>query len=212
MRFLKAIIKILTAPIVLPIVLLRNWCEWLFFMGVSRPKTAFKKSPTPPSPEKELQQVTSTTTYVMSSLFLHKSFRYLTRNPTEDLHLVTGIKIDGRFVLNEMLRLPHVERSVAGAFSEAHHVRKGLSVMQSFGMRCGGLFHSHPGSGRNSSSPSSTDWATQRVWEQAYPLIGGVFSRDGYVRFFASSNHWKVEVQGKKVRRIDEQLYKLELD
>lgn len=191
--------------------LLWDWANCQTFAG-SAPQRGFRERPCSLTRARSEPAEADTTTYVMSSLFLHKCFKYLTRDPTEDLHIVTGVSLDGRFVLNEMLRLPDVKRSVAGAFSEANHVRKGLEVMQSFGLRCGGLFHSHPGSGRSGTSPSSTDWKNQKVWEQAYPLIGGVFSRDGYVRFFASPNHWKAEVHGKRVRKVDENLFKLEVD
>jgi proteasome lid subunit RPN8/RPN11 len=147
----------------------------------------------------------------MSSLFLDHCYRYLTKTPAENLHLVTGIITDGAFVLNEMVHLPNVRRAFAGASAGPAETGKGLLLMQEYGLRCTALFHSHPGRGAQSTVPSGTDLRNQRTWEKAYPLIGAVFSQDGYVRFFASSGRPKVYVLGRKVSKIDENLYKIEV-
>jgi proteasome lid subunit RPN8/RPN11 len=191
----------------------KNWVRWLIVLGESTPNTArelldrLQVQPAPCS-----RATASFTGYVVSSLFLHKCHRHLTDGPAENLHLVTGIVLDDRFIMTDMVALNHVDRQVARAFANPGDVRNGLLMMESFGLRCGGLFHSHPGRGIASTSPSGTDWRNQRAWEQAYRLIGAVFSRDGFVQFFGPEERLHIEVYGKKVRQIDVALFQLELD
>jgi len=189
---------------------LENLLEWLVVLGESPPEQgvssidAFRRvradttdqHPSPPS-------------YVLSSLFLHRCYRRLVRVAPEDLHLATGVMLDGRFVLSDMVGLRNVQQRPAGAFAGPGEVRTGLMLMERFGLRCGGLFHSHPGVGEQSTFPSSVDVCNHQTWEKAYPLIGAIFSRDGYVRFFAAAGRPQVQVLGKRARRINECLYSL---
>lgn len=181
-------------------------------MGNSPPSKAFCTEK--PVQVKKESSVKSTFPqhYIISSLFLHRCHRYLTRNLSEEIHLVTGVRQNSYFVLDEMIKLPHAEKSITGAFSDQAEIRRSLVFIDNFGLECGGMFHSHPGQGQGSVSPSGTDVRNQETWEQAFGMIGGIFSKDGYVRFFTRSRKARVEVQGKKVRKINENLFKLEID
>jgi proteasome lid subunit RPN8/RPN11 len=191
----------------------RNWVHWLVALGELPPNTARELlDRLQPQPVQGPRATPSFNGYVASSLFLHRCHRHLTDGPAENLHLVTGIVLDNRFVMTDLVALNHVDRRVSRAFASPGDVRNGLLLMESFGLRCGGLFHSHPGHGIASTSPSSTDWQNPRAWERAYRLIGAVFSHDGYVRFFGPQERLHVEVQGKKVKQIDVDLFHLELD
>lgn len=191
---------------------LSNWLEWLVLFGKSGPdrRARFEellRSECHEPPDRRGRP----TRYVASSLFLHRCHRYLTQGEPEQLHLVTGFRVNGCFVLNEMVKLPNIRRSRAGAFAGPSDTREGLLLMESFGLYCCGLFHSHPGRGLAGASPSALDRRNQQVWERAYPLVGAVFSRDGYVRFFTNQTDVRVDVFGRKVRRIDENVFKLEV-
>lgn len=145
-------------------------------------------------------------------MLLHRCYSYLTDGPAEHLHLMTGIRREQCFVMTDMVTLDGVDRGITRAFAEAPDVGKALRILDSFGAMCLGVFHSHPGTGIASTSPSPTDLRNQQTWERAYPIVGAIFARGGHIRFFKSSLPLQVEVHGKRVRKIDENLFKLELD
>ena len=192
---------------------IRNWLEWLVILGQSPPPAGFPGlGPAEPRYQKEeADRRRRPTRYVMSSLFLDRSYRYLTRTRPEDLHLATGVVLNGAFILNEIIQLPNVQRALTGASASPVETSKGLLSIEAYGLTLGGLFHSHPGQGPDSTFPSSIDLRNHQTWEKAYPLVGAVFSQDGYIRFFTSSVQPQVDVVGKKVSKIDENLYKLKI-
>jgi hypothetical protein len=55
--------------------------------------------------------------------------------------------------------------------------------------------------------PSQTDLTTRQRYEQGgYPLVGAIFVKDGFVRFFA--NHpFTITIFGKGVKQIDEHVF-----
>lgn len=191
----------------------RNWLDWLIFLGESSPPAGYPELGTAEGRyrKEEAGRRTRPTRYVMSSLFLNRSYRYLTKTRPEDLHLATGIVLNGAFVLSEMIQLPNVRRALTGASASPVETSKGLLTIEAYGLRCGGLFHSHPGQGPDSTLPSSIDLRNHRTWEKAYPLVGAIFSQDGYIRFFTSSAQPRVHIMGKKVSKINENLYKLKV-
>jgi hypothetical protein len=88
--------------------------------------------------------------------------------------------------------------------------RDALARMDRFGYQLTGVFHSHPGTGKGSVLPSGTDEKNQRKLEQAgYRCISGIFSRDGWIRFFTLNNPFKVAVKGKGVEHVEENLFRL---
>jgi proteasome lid subunit RPN8/RPN11 len=189
---------------------LKNLLEWLAVLGASPPGHR------PPAKDalqlfgaSESAETPHPTCYVMNSLFPHRCYRRLMRVTPEDLHLATGIMLDGRFILTDIVVLSDVQQSPAGAFATPAAVRTGLLLMEAFGLRCGALFHSHPGVGARSTLPSGIDLRNHEAWEKAYPLIGAIFSRSGHVRFFTSSGIPEVHVVGERARRIDGALYTL---
>jgi len=190
-----------------------NWLRWLVLLGERAPDTE------QPLPEPAQQPDTmpepghvQPAAYAVSSLFLRRCYGQLTSMPVEDLHLVTGIVVKDVFVLDELVQLRHIRRSLGGVHAGPWQIREGLMLMAGYGLRCGALFHSHPGFGAESTHPSSVDLHNHAAWERAYPVIGGVFGRGGYVRFFSASRPFEVRVHGEKVRRLDDDdLYQLEI-
>ena len=82
--------------------------------------------------------------------------------------------------------------------------------MHQYGYLLTGCFHSHPGSGKGSVSPSSTDIKNQKKLENTgYKCISAIFSRDGFIRFFTVNNPFEVKVVGKGVECVAENVYRL---
>ena len=189
MRIARTLLALAAAPCRY----VRNWLAWQVALGQSPPSRDMMASVLRGGrAERQPQKPVRPTRYVATSLFLHRCWRYLTRTPCEDLHLATGVLLDGQFVLNELVTVPNVRRSHSGASAGPLDVREGLFLMESYGLRCGALMHSHPG--------------------RAYPLVGGIVSQDGCVRFFSNSPEVQVEVIGKKVSKIRDNLFKLEVE
>jgi len=63
--------------------------------------------------------------------------------------------------------------------------------------------HSHPSAGTNGTVPSNTDERTQERYERmGHRTVSGIFSTDGYVRFFSCGFEFHFEVQGKGAKGV----------
>lgn len=189
-----------------------NWLEWMVVLGESSPSALLPQiAADRPDAKSTKRRSLPISRYVVSSLLLHNSYRHLTEGREENLHFVTGVVVAESFVLTDMITVRGVDRRMARATAAAPDVHRAMVFIESFGLKCGALWHSHPGTRVDSTRPSGVDWRNQKAWEKAYSLLGAVFSRDGFVRFFAARPGVVVHVHGKKVTRIAENVYKLEV-
>jgi JAB domain-containing protein similar to deubiquitination enzymes len=154
--------------------------------------------------------------YLVSSWFLTDCLSYLIDNPQghERLHLVTGIKISpNQRTLDRMVKVALKLASEIGALADQHALQKALIEMDRRGHALYGLFHSHPGTGSLATRPSSTDLATHRRYENGgYPLVGAIFVKDGFVRFFSNNTPFTITIYGEGVTPIDQaqHIYQIE--
>ena len=152
-------------------------------------------------------------TYVISSWFLADCADYLLSHPDgfELLHLVTGSKISAtQRTLDRMTKVSLEAHSPASARANQQELQKLLIEFSGWGHTLHGLFHSHPGYGKGATRPSGVDLGTQKLYEQGgYPLVGAIFSRDGYVRFFAS-NPMTITVFGTGVEQHEEHVFQIQ--
>jgi hypothetical protein len=161
-----------------------------------------------PPPSQEVEPAVPE--YIIGSWFLSKCASYLTSQPDgyERLHLVTGIKISHKIrTLDHMVKVKLASESAINAVADQHELQKALIEMDEWGHYLHGLFHSHPGTGALHTQPSQTDLTTHKRYEHGgYPLIGAIFVKDGFVRFFA--NHpFTITTFGKGVTQIDERIF-----
>jgi proteasome lid subunit RPN8/RPN11 len=151
--------------------------------------------------------------YPVSSWFLAECASYLLGNPQghERLHLVTGIKIrEGQRTLDRMVQVGLAGQSAISARADQHELQRALiECSEHWGHSLHGLFHSHPGKGALMTRPSSTDLATHERYERAYPLVGAIFERSGYVRFFGH-RPFIITLYGKGVEQVDTHLFKIQ--
>lgn len=151
--------------------------------------------------------------FVVSSLLLHDAYRLLTTTEDEDLHAVTGLVFPRTRVLERIIPLRLSSQSTVGAEAADDSLAAELIRLNEFGMRPLAYFHSHPGHGPSATEPSSTDRKTQAGMERAGgQIIGGIFSRDGFVRFYANRAEPHIKVLGKKTRRVERNVYHLEAE
>ena len=148
--------------------------------------------------------------YVVSSLFLHDSFNYLNKDADlESLHFVTGIQISNLIILDRMVHFELEIQNCVFASGNPNSVSKVLIELNEHAHKLLGYFHIHPGQGQETTFPSSTDLKFQKLLGRGhYPVIGAIFSRDGYVRFF-SSKDFEIETYGNGVEKINGNLFRL---
>jgi len=152
------------------------------------------------------------TPYMVSSRFLHQCLACLVKDSggNEKLHFITGSEIGPFKVLDEIIEFPMKYQTVAGACGELSSTHEKLVELDEWGHALHAIFHTHPGMGPLTTRPSHTDRSTQGRYERGgYLCIGGIFTRDGYVKFFSVKHKFRVYVHGKGVEQIDENLYRL---
>ena len=136
------------------------------------------------------------------------SWKYLTSDPrrNERLHIVTGtITENGTRVLSriEKVKFEKQSRTYVRAEREDSH-KKIVSLDEEHGHPVLALFHSHISKGASSTNPSQIDIATlERHHKIGVECIGGIFSLDGFVRFY-SLKDFEIEVYGKGVEKVQD--------
>jgi proteasome lid subunit RPN8/RPN11 len=150
-------------------------------------------------------------TYLMRTSFLEEAFRILTRTPHEHLVYATGAEDGDRvFSVSQLVHFDLESQSMVGAAPEPASQAKALLSLEETRERLLATLHSHPGTGPGATDPSSVDLSTQRNLEKAgCPAIGLVFSRDGYVRFYAVERRFRVSISGAGCERVERDLFRL---
>jgi proteasome lid subunit RPN8/RPN11 len=152
-----------------------------------------------------------TPSYLVSASFLHEAFDALTKTGDEHLVYATGPE-DGKklFALTRLVTFDLAEASVVGAAPDPASQLKALAELDRNGERLLATFHSHPGKGAGATAPSGVDLSTQEGLEKlGYPAIGVVFSRNGFVRFYAANRDFRVVVSGSGIESVEERLFRL---
>ena len=83
--------------------------------------------------------------------------------------------------------------------------QKIVSLAEDFGHYVLAVFHSHTSKGISSTTPSSIDHQfLRRMAQLGCHCLGGIFSLDGYVRFFKEKEGFDIDVYGKGVEKISD--------
>ena len=193
----------------------KNWQkeiihEATFILSISKGREALQKTITeikkPKSPDAENKVEFR---YQVSSLFLKDCWNYLKSDPkqNERLHFITGtVTGDGTRVLSRIEKVKYDSQSAAYVSADkmdSH--QKLISLTEDHGHLLLGLFHSHMSRGAGSTMPSSTDNSFMaRMDKVGCHCLGGIFSLDGYVRFFMSAKEFEIDVYGKGINLVNE--------
>jgi hypothetical protein len=173
---------------------------------------AYRLEQAPPPPQEAL--VPALPVHVVNSLFLADCHRFLLSDPKgyELLHLVTGSKVDAKTrTLDRMEQVALASHSAIHAEADQHDLQRRLIGMSEWGLSMHGLFHAHPGQGIGATRPSGKDLNTHERYERGgYPLVGAIFVRDGYVRFFSHNRPFTIQLSGIGVRQYEEHVFKIE--
>ncbi len=152
----------------------------------------------------------SAVTYVCSTELLYRILCGLYDSAfLESECFVSGISLGNILIPMSIFRPPHAERTSVSASADPlsiydiclHNIRFGQSLC---------LFcHLHPGSGPSSVYPSAIDFTTQQEWEKNFPVIGVIFNRSGYFRFFSAGRMFRIGIKGKGVEYHGDNIYRI---
>ena len=144
--------------------------------------------------------------------FLQECLNFLNDGADEMLHYVTGIKTEDTRVMSEIVTFDIETRSPSYVKGDIMSAASSLIMLDEHGYKLHGWFHTHPGKGPGAIHPSSIDLSHQDALEKGgYNVVGGIFARDGYVRFFSSDLKFDIEVYGSNVTQIDNVTFKFEV-
>jgi hypothetical protein len=151
--------------------------------------------------------------FQISSLMLEDCWRYLTSNPLthERLHLVTGsITPEGTRVLSRIEKVTFERQNAAYVSANNLETHKRIiSLDEDHGHQVLGMFHSHMAKGVNATFPSAIDRNfMERMQKIGCDCLGGIFSLDGFFRFFAIKG-FEVDVYGRGVERIYDEPFEI---
>jgi proteasome lid subunit RPN8/RPN11 len=172
--------------------------------------------PLPPSPVPSQATAPAIASYVINAKFLADCYAFLTSQPNgyERLHLVSGSRLSPtQRTLDYMSKVALDAQSEFGARANDPSLRQALMELDTWGMALYALFHSHPGEGASHTRPSSIDLATHERYERRYPVVGCIFVRDGFLRFFRhSAEPFSITLFGTGIVPVaeDEHVYKIE--
>jgi len=142
-------------------------------------------------------------TYCFSSMFLVDSWKYLVSyGEDESLCYVTGIDdtVHNIKYPHVMLKTKMAHRSLCRVTSDPVDTHRTMTYLDDHGHPVMCLFHKHPGG--SIPSPSSLDEKTHRDYEQVYDLIGAIFVETGYIKFFAYTKKFNVDIYGTGVSNV----------
>lgn len=151
--------------------------------------------------------------FVTTSWFLMDCYRHLMKSESEVLHYVTGWTRGNIRSLERLVPVDLSHQSMVRAEADLDSLALRMIEIQDFGLRPLAYFHSHPSSGLGAVSPSGTDLETQKQMEKSgSDIIGGIFSRDGFVRFYANGNKFRVRVIGNHVKEVQNNVFQIKTD
>ncbi len=127
--------------------------------------------------------------------------------PAERMVVVSGRKAaDGSVQLGVPFDVTG-ERHECHVRSDDRRMARALIAMSESGTHLAGWFHSHPGTGRGATHPSSTDLAQYRDWLTDYSpnLLGAIVVSDGTFRLFGSAlRKVVIRIEGRGVEKDEE--------
>lgn len=183
---------------------------WLPVWNSVRTELVFSEATTPiqKSTAKPIKEARPS--WVIGSWFLKDCLKELCKKADEDMHIVCGLNFKNCYTLERISKFRLSRQSLCGVEGDISSILTSLIAIEENGYFFTGWFHSHPGQSPGSVHESSIDIKTQKLLEAGnYVAIGGVFSRDGYVKFFSDQLEFNVMVLGEGVEKIDENLFKI---
>jgi len=122
---------------------------------------------------------------------------------------VSGISYGRILIPTSVFKPKHITRTVVSARADPLSLFDLYLRNKKYGLTIYLMCHLHPGNGPYSTYPSSIDMTTMKRWETNFPLVGLIFTRSGYFRFFSVKREFEIRIKGKGVEKYDEKLYRI---
>jgi hypothetical protein len=146
--------------------------------------------------------------YFVSTLLLADIYRYLNDGSrTEKMCYVTGVMHGNARVPTQMLAPQMSVRTGVAVRADNASIQQHLRFLDNAGHTILLQCHIHPWAGSGATLHSSIDKANHRDLETWWPVIGLIYSADGYFRFFSIHKRFSVEIYGKGVKKVDEDTF-----
>ena len=148
--------------------------------------------------------------FVCGAWFLRQCQRQLTTTENEAMTYVTGLAMANLRTLDQILEFNYAEQTTCFVSADPESGRNALRTLHEEGQELLAWFHSHPGRGVKATAPSSEDMDHQSDLEKGgYQAIGGIFTRDGHVRFFSTGLQFRIDVIGDRAEQVDETVFRI---
>lgn len=203
-----------------------NWRTTLkknaaFIRHVSEGREALRAIRSNKPGDEEQSELSAEHRFVTSSRFLAACHRALFNRDARDeqLILITGPETAGGTLVLSEFEQPDYEVQNAAyvkATPKDSH-RRIVRMTEAHGHNLHAMFHCHLVTGATGTKPSGTDIDNQERFEKlGNEPLGGIFSRDGFIRLFATSFDFSITVHGKGWQQISqkprESVLKLDLE
>jgi len=151
-----------------------------------------------------------TPTFAIGSEILYTVYRQLCEIPTESIIFAVGSRYGNAYTVERLAPLKMEKSEVGYACADLQSSTKTLIDLEPYGTLLTCYFHAHPGRGGSANNPSGIDINNHKRLEQGnYHTVGGIFSRDGYVRFFTDQMPFEIRLSGKGIDHVAKNLWKL---
>jgi len=145
--------------------------------------------------------------FVTDSYFLEKCAEDLAYYDKESMLICSGIKLDNIIFLN-FAHHPKLYQSFLQVRQEPGEMARIQKELEPYGANIHAIFHSHPGGGIP--APSASDIEYQSIMERlGYKSIAGIFTDDGYIRFFSYRLKFEVLILGRGIAKLEKDIYRL---
>jgi len=146
--------------------------------------------------------------FIMDVLFLKECYQSLFPGKDEEEVFLTGVKIGKINVLTRKIEI-ETESSGKKVQDIPESSSRELREIDKQGMPFLGVFHSHPKG--FSPRPSNQDLDQFETYEDhGFRALGGIFTKNGSIRFFTNNLVFEVLVAGTGVKKKGRKLYKIE--
>lgn len=187
--------------------------EACYIIGITKGREALYKTISEIKTNKtDAPRKISRDSYQISSLFLNDCYQYLKADSksNERIHLVTGtITAEGTKILSRMEKLKYdKQNTVYVAANKTDSLQKMINLTENYGHKVLAVFHSHTSKGASSTLPSAIDHSfLQRMDKIGCHCLAGIFSFDGFVRFFKETGSFEIDLYGKGADKITDKSY-----
>jgi hypothetical protein len=148
--------------------------------------------------------------FAIASEVLYTAYRKLCEVPTESILYAVGSRYGNVYTVERLVPLKLDKSEIAYASADLAASSKVLIDLEPYGTLLTCYFHAHPGRGSGANHPSGIDTNNHARLEKGnYRTVGGIFSRDGYLRFFTDKMPFKITISGKGVDSVGPNLWKL---